>query len=55
MKLADYVFGQLANWGVHVFMVTAGAAMHLNDSLRQSAIRYLCNHHEQAAAIAAEP
>jgi acetolactate synthase I/II/III large subunit len=29
--------------------------MHLNDSLgRESRIRYICNHHEQACAIAAE-
>jgi acetolactate synthase-1/2/3 large subunit len=56
MKLSDYVVSQLADWGVrHVFMVPGGGAMHLNDSFgRESRIRYLCNHHEQAAAMAAE-
>lgn len=56
MKLSDYVFSRLAEAGVrHVFMVTGGGAMHLNDSLgREQRIRYLCNHHEQACAMAAE-
>jgi len=56
MKLSDYVAKQLADWGVrHVFMVPGGGAMHLNDSFgRESRIRYVCNHHEQAAAMAAE-
>src|ERR1700722_9256076 len=55
-KLSDYVFRTLADWGVrHVFLLTGGGAMHLNDSLgRESRIRYICNHHEQACAIAAE-
>jgi acetolactate synthase-1/2/3 large subunit len=54
-KLADYVFSRLAAWGVkHVFVVTGGAAMHLNESLRTSGIQYVCNHHEQASAMAAE-
>ena len=36
-------------------MVTGGGAMHLNDSIRkESRIRYICNHHEQAGAMAAE-
>ncbi|MGA9641983.1 MAG: thiamine pyrophosphate-binding protein [Terriglobales bacterium] len=56
MKLSDYVAGQLAEWGVrHVFLVTGGGAMHLNDSIGSDArIRYICNHHEQASAMAAE-
>jgi acetolactate synthase I/II/III large subunit len=56
MKLSDYVFRQLANWGVrHVFLVTGGGAMHLNDSVGQeSRIQFVCNHHEQASAMAAE-
>ena len=36
-------------------MITGGGAMHLNDSLgREPRIRYICTHHEQAAAMAAE-
>lgn len=56
IKLSDYVFGRLADYGVrHVFLVTGGGAMHLNDSLgREKRIKYICNHHEQACAMAAE-
>ena len=56
IKLSQYVIGKLADWGVrHVFMVTGGGAMHLNDSVgREPRIQYICNHHEQAAAMAAE-
>jgi acetolactate synthase-1/2/3 large subunit len=39
----------------HVFLLTGGGAMHLNDSLgRESRIHFVCNHHEQASSIAAE-
>ena len=56
MKLSDYIAGQLAEWGVrHIFLVTGGGAMHLNDSIgKESRIQYVCNHHEQASAMAAE-
>lgn len=56
MKLSDYVFSFLADRGVrHVFLVTGGGAMHLNDSLRkETRIQPICNHHEQACAMAAE-
>jgi len=37
-----------------VFMVVGGGAMYLNDAVRQSGLKYVCYHHEQAAAIAAE-
>ncbi len=55
-KLSDYVVQSLADWGVHdIFMMTGGGAMHLNDSIgAEGRIRYICNHHEQAAAMAAE-
>lgn len=55
-KLSHFVAARLADWGVrHVFLVPGGGAMHLNDSFaRESRIRYLCTHHEQAAAMAAE-
>jgi acetolactate synthase-1/2/3 large subunit len=55
-KLSDYVIHFLANQGVkHVFLVTGGGAMHLNESLsRCNQIEAVCNSHEQASAIAAE-
>jgi acetolactate synthase-1/2/3 large subunit len=56
MKLSDYVMRFVAGLGVkHVFLVTGGGAMHLNDSLaRCEGLEFICNHHEQASAIAAE-
>ncbi len=56
IKLSDYVVRSLADWGVRdIFMMTGGGAMHLNDSIGAEArIHYVCNHHEQAAAMAAE-
>ena len=56
MKLSDYVFQFIAAQGVkHVFMFPGGGAMHLVDYLgRCKEIEYICNHHEQACAIAAE-
>jgi acetolactate synthase I/II/III large subunit len=56
MKLSDYVFRAIADCGVkHVFLVPGGGAMHLNDSLsRCSDLKFVCNLHEQASAIAAE-
>jgi len=46
----------VAQQGVkHVFLLTGGGAMHLNDALaRSSDLSFVCNHHEQASAIAAE-
>jgi acetolactate synthase-1/2/3 large subunit len=56
IRVADYVFRTLADRGArHVFLVTGGGAMHLNDALgRESRLSYVCNHHEQASAMAAE-
>ncbi len=55
MKLSDYVFQVIAARGVkHVFALPGGGAMHLVDSLGRSGLEYVCNLHEQAAAIAAE-
>ncbi|KKU36889.1 MAG: Acetolactate synthase [Candidatus Wolfebacteria bacterium GW2011_GWC2_46_275] len=56
MRVADYIFKYLAEYGVeHVFVITGGGAMHLNDALKnERRIKYICNHHEQASAIAAE-
>lgn len=55
IKLSDWVFAFLKREGVrHVFEVTGGGAMHLNDSLGASGIGYVCMVHEQGAAMAAE-
>ncbi len=55
MKLSDYIFDRLRAWGArHVFLVTGGGAMHLNDSIGVSGLSWICTHHEQAAAMAAE-
>src|SRR3984957_18590029 len=56
MKLSDYVIRFVADLGVkHVFLVSGGGGMHLNDSLgRCREIEFVCNHHEQASAVAAE-
>ena len=55
MKLSDFVFKYLKNYGLNeVFMLSGGGIMHLVDSLGRSGINYICCHHEQAAAIAAQ-
>jgi acetolactate synthase I/II/III large subunit len=55
MKLSDYILGRLRSWGArHVFLITGGGAMHLNDSVATSGLAWVCTHHEQAAAMAAE-
>lgn len=55
VRVSDYIFRRLVEWGVeHVFLVTGGGAMFLNDSLARSGIHPVCNHHEQASAMAAE-
>lgn len=56
MRVADYIFRTLADRGAkHVFLVTGGGAMHLNDALRrEKRLRYICCLHEQACAMAAE-
>ena len=56
MRLADYIAQWLVENGTrHVFLVTGGGAMHLNDAFgRCNELQYVCCHHEQAAALAAE-
>ena len=55
IKLSDYIAKRLNEvYGVtNLFMVSGGGAMHLNDSFGKY-IPYICNHNEQACAIAAE-
>lgn len=57
IKVSDFIFKYLVDTYQiqHVFLVTGGGAMHLNDSIGHTAgLTYICNHHEQASAIAAE-
>ena len=56
IKLSDYLVKKLETYDVrHVFMVTGGGAMHLDDSFGQSKkIKRIFNHHEQGSALAAE-
>ena len=56
LRVADYIARFLAAHGVrHIFMLTGGGAMHLNDALGNNPrIKVICNHHEQACAMAAE-
>lgn len=56
VRVADYIASRCVEAGAkHVFLVTGGGAMHLNDAFgRNKALEPVCFHHEQAAAIAAE-
>jgi len=56
MRLADYVAQRCIAAGArHVFLVTGGGAMHLNDAFgRATGLAAVCFHHEQGAAMAAE-
>ena len=56
MKVSDFIADYLVKLGItHVFTVTGGGAMHLNDSLgHHKGLKSYYQHHEQACAIAAE-
>jgi len=57
IKVSDFIFQHLVRQHHvhHCFMVTGGGAMHLNDSIGHTpGLSYVCNHHEQASAIAGE-
>ena len=56
IRVSDYIAQTLVAHGVsHVFMLTGGGAMHLNDAFgRTDGLSYVCCHHEQACAMAAE-
>ncbi len=56
MRVADYIVYFLEKIGVrNVFLVSGGGMMHLLDAVsRSEKIKYICNHHEQACAMAAE-
>lgn len=56
IKVSDYLARRVAELGVtHVFMVTGGGAMHLDDSFgSRDDLTLVFNHHEQACAIGVE-
>jgi acetolactate synthase I/II/III large subunit len=56
IRVADYIARTLAEHGIrHVFMVTGGGAMHLNDAIgRCNGLTHVCCHHEQACTMAAD-
>lgn len=56
IKVSEYIADFLVNNGIkHIFTVTGGGAMHLNDAFgHNSELQCVYNHHEQACAIAAE-
>lgn len=55
-RIADFIAAFLSGQGLtHVFMVTGGGAMHLNDAFgRNPDLEVVSLHHEQACAMAAE-
>ena len=57
IKVSDFIFQHLVEeYGIkHCFLVSGGGAMHLDDSIGHTKdLKYICNHHEQASAIAGE-
>ena len=58
MRVADYIAQFIAEneqTAKTIFMVSGGGNMHLIDALgKNEGLEYVCNHHEQACAMAAE-
>ena len=55
IRVADYIANKIAEHTDHIFLVTGGGAMHLNDAFgRQKNLKFVCCHNEQACSIAAE-
>jgi acetolactate synthase I/II/III large subunit len=56
MRVADFITNKLYEAGGEcVFLVTGGMIMHLTDALlQQGKQKFVCCHHEQSAAMAAE-
>ena len=55
VRLVDYIAERIHQLGVnHVYTLTGGGAMFLNDSIKKhDKLLSVCNHHEQASAMAA--
>lgn len=58
IRVADYIAKFLAehnDTAKTIFLVSGGGNMHMIDGIgKNPALKYVCNHHEQACAIAAE-
>ncbi len=56
IRVADYICSYLERQNVAgVFLLSGGGMMHLVDAVgRSQRLKYVCNHHEQACAMAAE-
>ena len=56
LRVSDVITTFFEKKGVkHVFLLSGGMMMHLLDAVSKSkSTKYICNHHEQASAIAAE-
>lgn len=56
IKISDFVANFLSEAGIsHIYMLTGGGAMHLNNSLgKHPKLQTIFAHHEQALAMAAE-
>jgi acetolactate synthase-1/2/3 large subunit len=55
VRVVDYIVNKINELGVeHVFTITGGGAMFLNDAvLRHPNVSAICGHHEQASAMSA--
>ena len=55
MRVVDYIINEVYNLGAkHAFTITGGGAMFINDAIAAHPwIIPVCNHHEQASAMAA--
>lgn len=56
IKVSEYIANFFSNNGIdHIFTITGGGAMHLNDAFgHHEKLKCVYNHHEQACSIAAE-
>ncbi|MCZ6502725.1 MAG: thiamine pyrophosphate-binding protein [Gammaproteobacteria bacterium] len=56
IRVSEYIADRLSEWGIsHVFSLTGGGAMFLNDAFGHHAkIQVVYQHHEQACAMSAE-
>lgn len=55
IKVSDFIFKYLYEKGLKdVFLLSGGGNIHLIDSVGKSKLNYICCHHEQAVATAAE-
>lgn len=56
VKVSDFIADYISSLGVkEVFLVSGGGNLHMLDSIaKHKKLNYICNHHEQASAMAAE-